>query len=100
MTTGNEIAGRLRKETDRNFTFMHICGTHEAAIARSGLRSLLPAGLKIVMGILIGLLFHFAGRLLSHVGLLNDWPALVSAGGPVVAVAVVAALGLWRAEAR
>jgi len=29
---------------------MHICGTHEASIARSGLRSLLPPNLKIVMG--------------------------------------------------
>lgn len=29
---------------------MHICGTHEAAIARAGLRSVLPKQLKIVMG--------------------------------------------------
>jgi hydrogenase expression/formation protein HypD len=29
---------------------MHICGTHEAAIARAGLRSVLPERLKIVMG--------------------------------------------------
>lgn len=29
---------------------MHICGTHEAAIARAGIRSLLPERLKIVMG--------------------------------------------------
>ena len=50
MATGNEIVERLRKETDRPLAFMHICGTHEAAIARSGLRSLLPADLKIVMG--------------------------------------------------
>jgi hypothetical protein len=34
------------------------------------------------------------------VGLLNDWPALVSAGMPVAIVAVVATLGLQRAEAR
>ena len=37
-------------------------------------------GAKIVLGILIGLSFYFAGRLFSHVGLLNDWPPLVSAG--------------------
>ena len=35
---------------DRDLTFMHICGTHEAAIARTGLRSILPKRLKIVMG--------------------------------------------------
>ena len=34
----------------RDLNFMHICGTHEAAIARNGLRSVLPAGLRIVMG--------------------------------------------------
>jgi hydrogenase expression/formation protein HypD len=29
---------------------MHVCGSHEQAIARFGLRSLLPAGLEIFMG--------------------------------------------------
>ena len=57
-------------------------------------------GAKIVMGILIGLAFHFAGRLFSHMGLLNDWPALVSAGLPVVIVGLVATFGLRRAEVR
>ena len=41
-------------------------------------------GAKIVLGILLGLGFHFAGRLFSHVGLLNDWPAAVSAGMPTL----------------
>jgi hydrogenase expression/formation protein HypD len=50
MATGKEIADKLRELADRDSTFMHICGTHEAAIARAGLRSLLPEGLKIVMG--------------------------------------------------
>ena len=40
-------------------------------------------GLKLVLGIMIGLLFHFAGRLFSHVGLLNDWPPMISAGLPL-----------------
>jgi lipopolysaccharide export system permease protein len=57
-------------------------------------------GAKIVMGILIGLGFHFAGRLISHIGLLNDWPAIISAGLPVLVVAVVAAFALRRAEMR
>ena len=57
-------------------------------------------GAKIVMGIMIGLSFHFAGRLFSHVGLLNDWPALLSAGAPVVIAALVAAALLVRAEKR
>jgi lipopolysaccharide export system permease protein len=63
--------------------------------ARSG-----GVGARIVVGILIGLAFHFAGRLFSHVGLLNDWPALVAAGFPLLIVSLVAALGLRRAEVR
>ena len=50
MATGKEIAEKLHDMVDRDMTFMHICGTHEAAIARTGLRSLLPEQLKIVMG--------------------------------------------------
>ncbi|MDD1694002.1 MAG: hydrogenase formation protein HypD [Methanoregula sp.] len=50
MATGKEIADMLHEMVDRDMTFMHICGTHEAAIARTGLRSLLPEQLKIVMG--------------------------------------------------
>jgi len=40
----------LNELVDRDCVFMHICGTHEAAIARTGLRSLLPERLRIVMG--------------------------------------------------
>ncbi len=50
MTTGQEIARMLNELVDRDCVFMHICGTHEAAIARTGLRSLLPERLRIVMG--------------------------------------------------
>jgi lipopolysaccharide export system permease protein len=57
-------------------------------------------GAKIVLGIIIGLVFHFGSRLFSHAGLLNDWPALVSAGLPLLAVAAVAAGGITRAELR
>lgn len=57
-------------------------------------------GLKLVLGIMIGLLFHFAGRLFSHVGLLNDWPPMISAGLPLAIVALVAFEGLRRAERR
>ena len=57
-------------------------------------------GAKIVLGILIGLSFHFAGRLFSHVGLLNDWPALFSASAPAFIAAAVAATMLYRAERR
>ena len=58
------------------------------------------AGAKIVLGILLGLGFHFAGRLFSHVGLLNDWPAAFSAGMPTLIFLAVAAAGLSLAERR
>lgn len=50
MALGKDIAEKLHAMVDRDMTFMHICGTHEAAIARHGIRSLLPKNLKIVMG--------------------------------------------------
>lgn len=57
-------------------------------------------GARIVLGILLGLGFHFSGRLFSHVGLLNDWPAMISAGLPTAIFLVVAFAGLVRAERR
>jgi lipopolysaccharide export system permease protein len=57
-------------------------------------------GARIVLGILLGLGFHFAGRLFSHVGLLNEWPAAFSAGMPTVIFLAVAAAGLAHAERR
>ncbi|UUX93025.1 hydrogenase formation protein HypD [Methanoplanus endosymbiosus] len=50
MADGKDIKKALDDIVDRKYTFMHICGTHEAAIAKSGLRSILPEDLKIVMG--------------------------------------------------
>lgn len=50
MAVGKEIVETLRQTVDRDISLMHICGTHEAAIARHGIRSVLPERLKIVMG--------------------------------------------------
>ena len=50
MTAGPGISRKLHELVDRDLAFMHICGTHEASIARHGIRSLLPPRLKIVMG--------------------------------------------------
>jgi lipopolysaccharide export system permease protein len=57
-------------------------------------------GLKIVMGIFIGLAFHFGSRLFSHLGVLNDWPAAASAGLPLAIVCLLATFALRRAEVR
>jgi hydrogenase expression/formation protein HypD len=50
MGSYNSIAQKLHDLVDRPMTFMHVCGTHEAAIAKNGIRSMLPKNLKIVMG--------------------------------------------------
>ncbi|MBC8022454.1 MAG: LPS export ABC transporter permease LptG [Burkholderiales bacterium] len=57
-------------------------------------------GAKLVTGIMIGLAFHAATRMFSHVGLLNDWPALLSSGAPVMIAALAASWLLVRAERR
>ncbi len=50
-----KLAGRLAAEIsrlagERRFSFMEVCGTHTVAIARSGLTSLLPDGVRLVSG--------------------------------------------------
>jgi hydrogenase expression/formation protein HypD len=47
----SSLAGRLaRLEIPRPLTLMHVCGTHEHAIARAGIRSLLPPGVRLIAG--------------------------------------------------
>ena len=44
-----DLAGRLRGRTGL-VQVMEVCGTHTMSVARSGLRSLLPKGLRLVSG--------------------------------------------------
>jgi hydrogenase expression/formation protein HypD len=44
--TLRQIAG----EIGRPVSLMHVCGSHEQAIARFGLRTLLPPGIEVMMG--------------------------------------------------
>ncbi|HYD42527.1 MAG TPA: hydrogenase formation protein HypD [Anaeromyxobacter sp.] len=47
------LADALRRNVEaagRPLTIMHVCGSHEQAIARFGLRAVLPPGLRLVMG--------------------------------------------------
>ncbi len=51
LSLARRLAGELRSiELDRQVTIMHVCGTHEHAIARAGIRSFLPGGLRLVAG--------------------------------------------------
>ncbi len=50
---GRALSTRLQRAVDRAgrpVTVMHVCGSHEQAIARYGLRARLPAGLTVHMG--------------------------------------------------
>lgn len=45
-----DIAARFDKLGKRTVGLMEVCGTHTMSIARSGLRGLLPEGLKLISG--------------------------------------------------
>lgn len=42
--------GRAVAGAGRRISVMHVCGSHEQALARYGLRASLPSGLRVVMG--------------------------------------------------
>jgi hydrogenase expression/formation protein HypD len=45
-----EALARLMDEIGRPVSVMHVCGSHEQAIAKFGLRSLFPKNLNVIMG--------------------------------------------------
>jgi lipopolysaccharide export LptBFGC system permease protein LptF len=48
----------------------------------------------------LGLVFHFAGRLVGSLGSLNDWQPLFSATAMTGVFLLIGALMLWRVERR
>ena len=55
MTEQEQRAKALAEQIEklaagREIKIMHVCGTHEYAITKSGIRSLLPPNVKVVMG--------------------------------------------------
>ena len=44
------LAGRFAAMGRAEVCVMHVCGSHEQAIARFGLRAVLPPGLRVIMG--------------------------------------------------
>lgn len=55
---------------------------------------------KIFMGIVLGLSFHFVGRLFANMGALNDWSPLLSATAMSWMFLGLAMWMLWRTERR
>jgi lipopolysaccharide export system permease protein len=54
----------------------------------------------IFMGIVLGLVFHFAGRLVASLGALNDWQPLLSATTMTGVFLLVGLFMLWLVERR
>ena len=55
---------------------------------------------KIFAGIVLGLSFHFIGRLLASLGALNNWQPLLSAVAMPMLFLLLAAMMLWWTERR
>ena len=67
------------------FAYMH---------ARSGM-----VGIKVFLGIMLGIFFHMLNSLFSHIGLLQDWPPLAAAVGAERSLFLATAiLMMWWVE--
>jgi lipopolysaccharide export system permease protein len=63
--------------------------------ARAGM-----VGVKVFLGIMIGIFFHMLNSLFSHIGLLQNWPPLAAAAVPSTAFLATAMLMMWWVERR
>jgi lipopolysaccharide export system permease protein len=57
-------------------------------------------GLKVFLGIMLGILFHMLNSLISHIGLLQNWPPFSAAAVPSAAFLAAAMLMMWWVERR
>ncbi|PHV13497.1 LPS export ABC transporter permease LptG [Chitinimonas sp. BJB300] len=53
-------------------------------------------GIKLFVGIMLGLGFYFVNKLVGHMGLLYDWPPLLAASLPSTLFLALATYLLWR----
>ena len=63
--------------------------------ARAGM-----VGLKVFLGIMLGIFFHMLNSLFSHISLLQNWPPLSAAVVPSAAFLAAAILMMWWVERR
>jgi lipopolysaccharide export system permease protein len=57
-------------------------------------------GVKMFLGVLIGVVFHGMNTLASHLGVLQSWPPVLSALLPSALFLAVAVTALWWVERR
>jgi lipopolysaccharide export system permease protein len=63
--------------------------------ARAGM-----VGVKVFLGIMLGIFFHMLNSLFSHIGLLQNWPPFAAAAVPSAAFFLSAVLMMWWVERR
>jgi len=63
--------------------------------ARAGM-----VGVKVFLGIMLGILFHMLNSLFSHIGLLQNWPPFAAAAVPSATVFATALMAMWWVERR
>jgi lipopolysaccharide export system permease protein len=63
--------------------------------ARAGM-----VGIKVFLGIMLGIFFHMLNSLFAHIGLLQNWPPLSAAVAPSAAFLCAAILMMWWVERR
>jgi len=63
--------------------------------ARAGM-----VGLKVFLGVMLGIFFHMLNGLFAHIGLLQDWPPFAAAALPAAAFFLAAVLMMWLVERR
>jgi lipopolysaccharide export system permease protein len=63
--------------------------------ARSGM-----VGLKVFLGIMLGIFFYMLNSLFAHIGLLQNWPPFATAAVPSAAFFLAAMLMMWLVERR
>lgn len=68
------------------FAYLHV---------RSGM-----VGVKVFLGIMLGILFHMLNSLFAHIGLLQDWPPVAAAAVPGAAFFLAAVSMMWLVERR
>jgi lipopolysaccharide export system permease protein len=68
------------------FAYMH---------ARAG-----AVGVKVFLGIMLGIFFHMLNSLFSHIGLLQNWPPFAAAVVPSAAFFLTAVAMMWWVERR
>ena len=58
------------------------------------------SGAMVFLGIVLGLVFHFFGRLFASLGALNDWQPFLSASAVTILFLLLGLLMLWWTERR